>query len=425
MRPDGTIIWASSTVTRLDGDAGQKSRLLAVTVDLTARRKAEAALAESEERMRLIVENAREYAICTLDFNRKITTWNIGAERLLGWTEAEMIGQDADVIFTPEDRAQNVPTQEMEEALKNGRAADERWHARKDGTRFWGNGAMMSMHDAAGKVVGLVKIFRDETAVRNATEALEKSRQELWDALQDNKQARAEVEAAAAAKDHFLAVLSHELRTPLTPVLVTAHALRKRKDLPPDVISAAELIRRNVQLEAHFIDDLLDMTRISRGKLEIAREPVDFHEVARHSIEIVQSDLVEKSHRFSVSLDAKDTRVIGDNSRLQQVVWNLLKNAAKFTPNGGAISVSTRNAPGTIVFEVQDNGIGIEEDAMSRIFDAFAQESQSVTREFGGLGLGLAIARATALAHGGTLAATSGGKGKGATFTLTLPLAKS
>jgi signal transduction histidine kinase len=270
----------------------------------------------------------------------------------------------------------------------------------------------------------LVKIFRDETQVRNAMEALQQSRQELWDALQDNERARAEVEAAAAAKDQFLAVLSHELRTPLMPVVMTVHALRRRKDLPEELREALEIIERNVKLEVRFIDDLLDVTRISRGKLEIEREPLDFHDAVRHAIKIAQQDLADKSQTLTLSLDAKETHVIGDSSRLKQVVWNLVKNAAKFTPDKGAVSVSTRNEDGVIILEVKDNGIGIEPDAMARIFDAFTQESQAITRVYGGLGLGLAIAKATADAHGGTLIASSEGKGKGATFALRLPLAQ-
>ena len=176
------------------------------------------------------------------------------------------------MIFTPEDRAAKRPEVEREQALCEGRASDQRWHLRKDGARFWSNGFLMPMHDASGKVVGFVKILRDETDTRQAQEALERSRQELVDALEEKERAWKEAETASKAKDHFVAVLSHELRTPLTPVLLVSQMLTQRKDLPPDVPEALEMIANNVQIEARFIDDLLDMTRLARGKLELARE---------------------------------------------------------------------------------------------------------------------------------------------------------
>ena len=422
LKPDGTVVWAHSTITRVDADSLQVKRLLAVTADLTERRKAESALAGYQEQLRLIMENARDYAIFTMDLQRRVTSWNVGAERLVGWTENEVKGRSGDVIFTPEDRSAGAPELEQKEAVTNGRAADERWHVRKDGTRFWGSGSMMSMHDAAGKVVGLVKIFRDETERRNAKTALEQSRHELMAALEDNQRARAEVEAAAAAKDQFLAVLSHELRTPLTPVLMSVHGLLKRPDLPAPARQAIEMIERNVKIEAHFIDDLLDVTRISRGKLEITREPVEVHEIVRSAIEIVQHDIAAKSQRLTVMLSAPETKLSGDPVRLKQAVWNLLKNAAKFTPEGGTITISTRNEAGAIQIEVKDTGIGMTNEEMARIFDAFSQGSENIHRVYGGLGLGLAIVKATVEAHGGTLAASSDGHGKGSTFLVTLPL---
>lgn len=379
-------------------------------------------MSESQERLRLIIENAREYAIFTLDLERRITSWNAGAERMLGFTEEEIVGKSGDIIFTEEDRAAGAPVQEARIALAEGRAADERWHVRKDQSRFWGSGAMMAMHGPGGAVKGLVKIFRDQTAAREAQQVLEQSRQELMRALQENERARAEAEAAGAAKDHFLAVLSHELRTPLTPVLMAVHGLRKRKDLPKDVLETAEMIRRNVQLEAHFIDDLLDITRIARGKLEIAREPLEFHKVVRLAVDVVHPEVSEKSQKLTLALNAPKDNVAGDSSRLQQVIWNLLKNSSKFTPPNGQITVRSKNGRGTIILEVSDTGMGIEPDAMAKIFEPFSQGGESVTREYGGLGLGLAIAKATVGAHGGELRAESGGKNQGATFILELPL---
>ncbi len=275
-----------------------------------------------------------------------------------------------------------------------------------------------------GEIIGFVKILRDETETQYAREALEGSRSALLDALQETERARAEAEAAGRAKDHFLAVLSHELRTPLTPVLMATHTLARRRDLPEPVREALDMIRRNVQLEAHFVDDLLDVTRIARGKMEIVRAPTDLHAAIEHAVEVSRPDLEAKNQRLTVALDAREHRLDGDALRLQQVVWNLLKNAAKFTPEGGEIAVRTwDDEPGRrVVLEVSDTGIGIATETLSRIFDPFAQASAAITREFGGLGLGLAISKATVEAHGGEIRAESAGLKRGATFRVFLPL---
>jgi two-component system CheB/CheR fusion protein len=182
------------------------------------------------------------------------------------------------------------------------------------------------------------------------------------------------------------------------------------------------MIRRNVAIEARFVDDLLDVTRITRGKLEIVPEDIDLHEVVAHAVEIARPDADAKSQGVSVSLDAGESRLRGDKARLQQMLWNVIKNASKFTPTGGQIAVETRNEDGRIVIDVTDDGIGIEPEALGRIFDPFEQADGSVAREFGGLGLGLAIAKATVDAHEGTILARSAGRGKGATLTIELPL---
>jgi two-component system, chemotaxis family, CheB/CheR fusion protein len=390
--------------------------------DITARKRAEDALRDSEQRLRLIIENAREYAIFAMDLERRVTAWNSGAERLLGYTEREIVGRSCDLIYTEEDRAAGAPAKEAGEALTDGRAADERWHQRKDGTRFWGSGVIMAMRNEDGVAIGFVKILRDETATRIANEALAESRAELQQALAAARDARGQLEEASRAKDHFLAVLSHELRTPLTPVLVAAQSLAMRSDLPKPVRDAVEIIRRNVRIEAHFIDDLLDITRISRGQLEIVREPVNLHEVIRGAIEICEADLEAKNQKLDVALEARHSELTGDARRLQQAVWNLLKNASKFTPPGGTITVLTRNQDGRFVLQVTDSGVGIERDNLTRIFEPFVQAGQWVVREHGGLGLGLAISKATVDAHGGKLSADSEGQGHGATFTIELPL---
>jgi len=195
--------------------------------------------------------------------------------------------------------------------------------------------------------------------------------------------------------------------------------MQLNRDLPPSAGEALEMIARNIQIEARFIDDLLDVSRLRHGKLEIAKEPVDIHEIIRSAIEVSQSEIDAKEQVIEVRLEAANHQCVGDSMRLQQVFWNLVKNASKFTGETGRIRVSTHDAPGMIVVEISDCGIGIRPESLERIFDAFAQEADS--RKPGGLGLGLAIARAIAQAHGGDITAASAGFNQGATFAVALP----
>ncbi|MDQ6639514.1 MAG: PAS domain S-box protein [Pseudomonadota bacterium] len=423
VRGDGSVVWVSASVTAVLDAAARPIAAVAIVLDVSDRRHAVQALRESEERLRLIVDNAREYAIMTMDLKRRITGWNGGAETMMGYVADEVIGESADIIFIDDDRVAGAPQREANLALAEGRAADERWHRRKNGSRFWGSGVMMAMRDADDThPIGLLKIFRDQTQARAAEEALETSRAELVQALVDNRKARAEAESASHAKDRFLAILSHELRTPLTPVVMALHALERNAELPTALRGTVELIRRNVRAELMLIDDLLDVTRISSGKLEMARTETDMHEVVHAAADVCAGDFVAKRQRIVLALHATRHLVPGDAARLQQVVWNLLKNASKFTPNEGEIRVVSSNVENRFVLVVADTGIGIAGEALAAIFDAFAQEGPWVTSEFGGLGLGLAIAKATVEAHRGSLVAASGGRNQGATFTVELPL---
>lgn len=230
-----------------------------------------------------------------------------------------------------------------------------------------------------------------------------------------------EAQAANRAKDDFLAALSHELRTPLTPVLMTAEALENDSATPPEIRSQLTMIRRNVELEARLIDDLLDITRITRGKLSIDPVVTDLHQLLKDAVEIVRSDAVDKKIEVSFSLEASRYCALVDPARMQQVFWNLVKNAFKFTPQGGRVTLRTRNdEEGSIVLSVEDTGIGITAEALPHIFDAFEQGDAATQHRYGGLGLGLAISRAITEIHRGTITAESKGSGQGALFTVSL-----
>ncbi len=235
------------------------------------------------------------------------------------------------------------------------------------------------------------------------------------------RQSAEEAQSANRAKDNFLAALSHELRTPLTPVLMTAAALETDPSLSADLRDQLAMIRRNVELEARLIDDLLDITRISRGKLTIASSCADIHQLLRHTGEIVRGDSQDKQIRVEFRLEAASHHTQADPTRLQQVFWNLIKNALKFTPNGGCITITTHNpTPGEVSVSVKDSGIGISAAALPHIFHAFEQGDITGQHRYGGLGLGLAISKAIVEAHHGAIRAESEGVGRGAVFTVTL-----
>jgi CheY-like chemotaxis protein len=234
-------------------------------------------------------------------------------------------------------------------------------------------------------------------------------------------QAKEIAEAANRSKDQFLAVLSHELRTPLTPVLMAVQALAEEEsNLPEEMKGMLAMIRRNVELEARLIDDLLDLTRIAKGKLQLHLEMIDAHDLITSALEICRAEIDAKEILVQVDLAARRHVVYADSARLQQVFWNLINNAVKFTPAGGTLRIRTFDEDERLVAQVADSGIGIDPQTLPRIFDAFEQGEGAITRRFGGLGLGLAICRALMRMHWGMIQAASEGKGKGATFTIKL-----
>ena len=241
---------------------------------------------------------------------------------------------------------------------------------------------MMAMH--GGGIVGLLKILRDETGARETAEALERSRAELWQALAENSRARAELEAAGRAKDSFLATLSHELRTPLTAVMAAVYALGLRTDLPDAAHETLEVIRRNIRLEARCIDDLLDLTKVSRGELQLARAPIDLHVVIRSALYICEAGIRARNQHLETALEAPCSRLNGDAQRLQQVIWNVVKNASEFTPPGGNIRLASANDGDRFRLTVTDSGAGIEPHQLAAIFDGFTQADGPTARKYGG-----------------------------------------
>jgi signal transduction histidine kinase len=265
------------------------------------------------------------------------------------------------------------------------------------------------------KVAVFVDLFKKTEQIRR--QAAE--RENLIREQSAAEHARAEAERASAAKDKFLAMLSHELRTPLTPVLASVATLEREDNLPKPMQESLQLIRRNVELEARLIDDLLDLTRISKGKVQLSFEIVDAHTLLRNALEICQSDIAEKKLELQTEFAANQVYLRADPARLQQIFWNLIKNAVKFTPDNGSLFVrSSNDSVGQFQFEVEDSGCGIDGSALPKIFHAFEQGGRT---QLGGLGLGLAISKALVEAHQGSITARSDGRDRGAKFTVVFP----
>jgi len=296
----------------------------------------------------------------------------------------------------------------------------------RDGTLIPAQLAFCRMPDSEAEAHCLVVTDLTEQEERrelaSTLEKLQHAQELLQSQNEELVRARAAAVAANEAKDSFIAALSHELRTPLTPVLMTAAALEADESLPQAVRAELALLRRNVDLEARLIDDLLDLTRIVRGKIDLQPELVDVHAIFKSSLEICRPEIQEKNIHVTQSLDARRWHAHVDPVRLQQILWNLIRNAVKFTPKDGRIAIRSEDRDGMLRISIADTGIGIEPEALDRIFSPFEQADRLITRRFGGLGLGLAISRRLAELHGGTITAHSEGLDRGSTFVLAIPL---
>ena len=376
-------------------------------VDVTALRRAEADLRAGEERLRIAAETTKDYAILTVDEAGLITNWNLGAERIFGYTEDEMLGQPIALIFTPEDRAAGAPEQEMQRAREEGRSQDDRWQLRQDGTTFFCSGVMTPM---AGETAGFVKIARDMTANRE---------------LQANREDMLARELAAnELKDQFLAVMSHELKHPLNLIQVNTELLVSQPEVKalPAVTRAGETIRMAVASQAKIIDDLLDLSRARTGKLRLTLALVNLHELVTVTAAAAR-DLAElKGVRLTLQADDALILVQCDRVRTEQIFWNLVNNAIKFTPAGGSITVQLGREGRYARFTVVDTGRGIAPEFVSQVFGMFIQAPSALAVQDGGLGVGLALVRDLAMAQGGKVLAESRGIDQGASFSVWLPL---
>jgi len=371
-----------------------------------------AALRDSEQHLHVALEAGRmgtwEWVVATGRVN-----WSPGLETMHGLEPGTFKGTFEAFLSDvhPEDRP--CVSERIAQALAN--CTDHHIEYRlllKDGTIRWVETCGKVFCNPQGHPERLIGVCADISRRKRDEE-------ERHEILQREQAARSELERANHAKDNFLAVLSHELRTPLTPVLATAQMMESDPAFPAQVRELATMIRRNVELEARLIDDLLDVTKISRGKIILHRTCVNVHEKIKHVVEINREEIAAKKIEVILQLEADAHFVEADKARLQQVMWNLLKNAVKFTPNAGRVTIKTSNADGqSVSIEVKDTGIGIAPENLPRIFGAF---DRAVAPQFGGLGLGLAISKTLVELHGGRVHVASDGIGKGAVFTIELP----
>ena len=436
LRKDGSPFWANIVITAIRNSTGRLIGFGKVTRDLTERRRSQKELERSEERLRLLIASVKDYAIFILDLTGHVATWNTGAERLKGYAPHEIIGSHFSRFYPEEDVRAGKCEMELEGAQRVGRFEDEGWRIKKDGTRFWANVVITPIHDADGALVGFAKVTRDlSERKRHEEERLslvraEESRrvaeenQARTQALADSlRQARDRAEEATRLKDEFLATVSHELRTPLNAILGWSRMLQAGSLTPEKAARAIDSIVRNATAQNQLIDDLLDVSRIITGQLRLDIDWVDISQIVGAAVDVIRPAADAKGIGLHVLLDPDAGAIKGDAGRLQQVLWNLLTNAVKFTDKGGRIHVTLKRERSAVQIEVADTGKGIAPEFIARVFDRFSQEESSNSRRTGGLGLGLAIVKHLVELHGGTVEVHSDGEGTGTSFIIRIPLA--
>ena len=354
------------------------------------------------------VHTVQDHAIFAMDCQGRIVHWNAGAEFIMGFAPDDVVGRELPDIFTQEDRDAGAPRLELETATRMGRAADERWHVRKDGSRFWGLGTVTAIRGADGVLLGYGKIVADRTDLK-----------ELQDTLQSRNAALAHGDEL---KNRFLATLAHELRNPQSVLANSAGVLRHYAADDTRLQAVAEMIERQVRQTQRLIEDLTDLARSNRGRIDLRLQPLDLRDVACFAAEAVQAVMNERHHELATVLPDLPVPVEVDPDRIEQVIINLLRNAARYTPPGGRISLSISAEGAEGVVRIHDTGVGIPAGQLKEIFELFTQAHPDNVDSRAGMGIGLALARELVELHGGTIQARSDGIGKGSEFIVRLPL---
>jgi PAS domain S-box-containing protein len=400
VRKDGSRFWANVIITALRGPNGELIGFSKITRDLTERRRNEERLRESEASLRLLVEGVKDHAIFMLDPDGIVLDWNVGAQRVHGFTSDEIVGRSAAELYIPEDVAAGKPQVELAIASRAGFSQDTGWRLRRDGNRFWADVTITALPVRDGSPRGFVHVTRDLSERRRV--------QEL------------EIEGKRITE--FIAMLAHELRNPLAPISNTVGILEKLSTTS-ELQWCTKLIGRQVTHLSRLVDDLLDVSRITSGKIQLRRELLELGAIVTSACESVRPIVERYNHALEVTLPQQPLHVDGDPTRLTQVIVNLVTNAAKYTPNGGRVQVRLERRGRMARLCVIDNGMGMSKELLTTAFHLFTQGDRALDRSEGGLGIGLTLVERIVRMHGGDVVASSAGAGKGTQMTVLLPLA--
>lgn len=362
---------------------------------------------ELGERFELLAVDAKEYAIYLIDPEGLLLCWNVGAHRALGYRAEEIIGQHFSRFFTLEDIMAGLPARELRNAMATAHVETECWQVRKDGTRFWCRVTTTPLLDDKKQTRSFARVVHDLTEN---------------DALVAQRKRADGLAEANRSKEEFMALLSHELRSPLSPIRNAVSILRQIRTNDPIIEQAASIIGRQVEVMVRLVDDLLDISRITKGKLRLTKEQVELRGVVNAAAESARPFIEARKHEFSVELPTTPVWISADPARMEQVIVNLLNNSAKYSDTGGLIRLTVNEEGEEAVVRVSDKGVGIAPEMLSHIFELFTQVDGALGRSYGGLGIGLALASNLVEMHDGRLTASSAGLGLGCEFVIKLPL---
>ena len=397
---DGSRFWASMAITALHDESGALRGFSNVTRDLTERRRQEETLRQSEERFRVLVEGLKDCAIFMLDTDGRVTSWNSGAQRMTGYQADEIEGRHFGALYPQAAIDRKLPEQELAMAREHGRFEDEGPRLRKDGTTFWANVVVSPLYNEEGVLMGYANVKRD---------------------LTDRKRAES-LEQAERRTSEFLAMLAHELRNPLAPINNALHLLGLKPPADATEKWVRDVLRRQTGQITRLIDDLLDVSRITRAAIPLNRRALDACALVRAAAEGSMQWMQARGHELSIELPPNEAlTVLGDEARLTQVLHKLLHNAARYTPEGGRVSIAARRENDAVVICVKDNGVGMDAGLLHSAFDLLKQGQQAAQRPQGGLGIGLTLVQRLVRLHGGTVEAHSAGPDRGSEFIVRLP----